>query len=133
VRVWCTPKKSRLAVCCIFVSAVLYNFARFFEYRLIHTPDGAIYERWLRDTANYRGLLHRILYNTLRCDAFSRPVHDHGRIKRLCDKDDICNIMHLHKCCVLCRRSRLQHLYCDVTNSFDASKQQHRRSATGRQ
>ncbi|XGW06217.1 hypothetical protein V3C99_016491 [Haemonchus contortus] len=55
VRVWCTPKKSRLAVCCIFISAVLYNFARFFEYRLIHTPDGAIYERWLRDTANYRG------------------------------------------------------------------------------
>ncbi|KAK5977294.1 FMRFamide receptor [Trichostrongylus colubriformis] len=43
VRVWCTPKKSRVAVCCIFVSAVL------------HTPDGAIYERWLRDTSNYRG------------------------------------------------------------------------------
>uniref|UniRef100_A0A183GKT0 G_PROTEIN_RECEP_F1_2 domain-containing protein n=1 Tax=Heligmosomoides polygyrus TaxID=6339 RepID=A0A183GKT0_HELPZ len=55
VRVWCTPKKSRIAVCCIFVSAALYNFARFFEYRLIHTPDGAIYERWLRDPANYRG------------------------------------------------------------------------------
>ncbi|KAJ1366745.1 hypothetical protein KIN20_027498 [Parelaphostrongylus tenuis] len=55
VRVWCTPKKSRLAVMCIFVSAVLYNFARFFEYRLIHTPDGAIYERWLRDPTNYRG------------------------------------------------------------------------------
>ncbi|VDL74679.1 unnamed protein product [Nippostrongylus brasiliensis] len=55
VRVWCTPKKSRIAVGCIFVSAVLYNFARFFEYRLIHTPDGAIYERWLRDPANYRG------------------------------------------------------------------------------
>uniref|UniRef100_A0A0K0CX04 G_PROTEIN_RECEP_F1_2 domain-containing protein n=1 Tax=Angiostrongylus cantonensis TaxID=6313 RepID=A0A0K0CX04_ANGCA len=54
VRVWCTPKKSRLAVLCIFVFAVLYNFARFFEYRLIHTTDGAIYERWLRDPTNYR-------------------------------------------------------------------------------
>ncbi|EYC04877.1 hypothetical protein Y032_0085g1842 [Ancylostoma ceylanicum] len=55
VRVWCSPKKSRIAILCIFISAVLYNFARFFEYRLIHTPDGAIYEKWLRDPANYRG------------------------------------------------------------------------------
>ncbi|RCN52918.1 hypothetical protein ANCCAN_00913 [Ancylostoma caninum] len=54
VRVWCSPKKSRIAILCIFISAVLYNFARFFEYRLIHTPDGAIYEKWLRDPANYR-------------------------------------------------------------------------------
>ncbi|KJH44804.1 7 transmembrane receptor [Dictyocaulus viviparus] len=54
VRVWCTPKKSRLAVLCIFVSAALYNFARFFEYHLITTSDGALYERWLRDPINYR-------------------------------------------------------------------------------
>ncbi|KHJ87025.1 hypothetical protein OESDEN_13208 [Oesophagostomum dentatum] len=54
VRVWCSPRKSRLAILFIFISAVLYNFARFFEYRLIHTPEGAIYERWLRDPANYR-------------------------------------------------------------------------------
>ncbi|CAJ0588612.1 unnamed protein product [Cylicocyclus nassatus] len=54
VRVWCTPKKSRIAIICIFISAAMYNFARFFEYRLIHTPDGAIYEKWLRDPENYR-------------------------------------------------------------------------------
>uniref|UniRef100_A0A1I7XKW6 G_PROTEIN_RECEP_F1_2 domain-containing protein n=1 Tax=Heterorhabditis bacteriophora TaxID=37862 RepID=A0A1I7XKW6_HETBA len=54
VRVWCTSRKSRIAILLIFVSSVTYNFVRFFEYDLVYTPEGAIYERWLRDPANYR-------------------------------------------------------------------------------
>ncbi|CAD6190051.1 unnamed protein product [Caenorhabditis auriculariae] len=54
VRVWCTPRKSRLAILIIFISACVYNFVRFFEYRFVRTDTGAVYEKWLRDPANYR-------------------------------------------------------------------------------
>ncbi|CAO4380198.1 Protein CBR-FRPR-18 [Caenorhabditis briggsae] len=54
VRVWCTPRKSRNAILVIIVSAFLYNFVRFFEYRFVATETGAIYEKWLRDPGTHR-------------------------------------------------------------------------------
>ena len=54
VRVWCTPRKSRNAILVSIVSAFLYNFVRFFEYRFVSTETGAIYEKWLRDPGTHR-------------------------------------------------------------------------------
>nr|pir hypothetical protein T19F4.1 - Caenorhabditis elegans [Caenorhabditis elegans] len=54
VRVWCTPRKSRNAILVIIVSAFLYNFVRFFEYRFVVTESGALYEKWLRDPGKHR-------------------------------------------------------------------------------
>ncbi|CAB3399080.1 unnamed protein product [Caenorhabditis bovis] len=54
VRVWCTSRKSRLAIVVIVIVAFCYNFIRFFEYRFVSTNNGAIYEKWLRDPGTHR-------------------------------------------------------------------------------
>ncbi|CAI4223059.1 unnamed protein product [Auanema sp. JU1783] len=57
VRVWFSPKKSRVAIVAIFLYASAYNFIRFFEYRLLSDPDdngAAYYEKWLRDPDKHK-------------------------------------------------------------------------------
>ncbi|GMR59021.1 hypothetical protein PMAYCL1PPCAC_29216, partial [Pristionchus mayeri] len=54
VRMWCTPRKSRIAILFIFVSSIAYNFVRFFEYSIGYDEWGNItYERHLRDPSAY--------------------------------------------------------------------------------
>ncbi|GMT10572.1 hypothetical protein PFISCL1PPCAC_1869, partial [Pristionchus fissidentatus] len=54
VRIWCTPRKSRMAILIIFASSILYNFVRFFEYSMGYDESGNLtYERRLRDMDEY--------------------------------------------------------------------------------
>ncbi|CAJ0939747.1 unnamed protein product, partial [Mesorhabditis belari] len=53
VRIWCTPKKSRIAILVIFLCSVAYNAIRFFEYSIKENETGVIYERYLRDERWY--------------------------------------------------------------------------------
>ncbi|KAI6213283.1 FMRFamide receptor [Aphelenchoides besseyi] len=49
VRIWCTARSSRLALLVVVFWAIIYNCPRFFEYSIMETPTGMIYERNLRD------------------------------------------------------------------------------------
>uniref|UniRef100_A0A915C2H8 G-protein coupled receptors family 1 profile domain-containing protein n=1 Tax=Parascaris univalens TaxID=6257 RepID=A0A915C2H8_PARUN len=54
VRVWCSVRKSRIALLVVLICAILYNFVRFFEYTIEVTPEGdTVYARNLRDPDLY--------------------------------------------------------------------------------
>ncbi|VDM47068.1 unnamed protein product [Toxocara canis] len=54
VRVWCSVRKSRLALLTVLICAILYNLVRFFEYTIEVTPEGdTVYVRNLRDPDLY--------------------------------------------------------------------------------
>ncbi|PAV80343.1 hypothetical protein WR25_20636 [Diploscapter pachys] len=54
VRVWCTARKSRIALLVIFLCACVYNFVRFFEYKMVSAGNRTLYEKNLRDPEAHR-------------------------------------------------------------------------------
>lgn len=54
VRVWCTARKSRIALLVIFLCACVYNFVRFFEYKMVSVGNHTLYEKNLRDPEAHR-------------------------------------------------------------------------------
>ncbi|KAI6225489.1 FMRFamide receptor [Aphelenchoides fujianensis] len=53
VRIWCTARSSRRALLLVVIFAFCYNAIRFFEYRIVETPTGMVYERYLRDVQRF--------------------------------------------------------------------------------